>query len=92
MRAVKSVLIAAGALKRKFPNEDESVLMLRSINDVNTAKFLAYDLPLFKWIISDLFPGIKLPEIDYKRFMIAIENQLKIYKLQNIKYFTDKIV
>jgi dynein heavy chain len=56
MRAVKSIILAAGVLKRNEPNTDEAELCLRAISNCNIPKFVRPDIPLFKGIISDLFP------------------------------------
>uniref|UniRef100_A0A7S0PMT4 Dynein heavy chain n=1 Tax=Micromonas pusilla TaxID=38833 RepID=A0A7S0PMT4_MICPS len=92
MRAVIAVLRAAGNLKRKFVDEAEDVLMLRALTDVNLPKFLDQDVPLFRGILSDLFPGVKLPEIDYDNLNDALRNASAKAKLQPLDTFFEKII
>jgi len=51
LRAVKSVLVMAGNLKRQNPDLDENIVLIRAMRDSNIPKFLAKDLPLFSALI-----------------------------------------
>ena len=91
MRAVMAVLRAAGNLKQEQPEEDENVLCLRSIIDVNLPKFLAPDVPLFNGIVSDLFPGVKLPEVDYSIMDTMIRQVCVDWRMDPTDYFLGKV-
>eukprot|EP00941_MAST-03F_sp_MAST-3F-sp1_P004511 g4511.t1 len=97
MRAVMAVLRASNNLKRADMDRgtgdtDEDVLCLRAIMDVNYAKFLSHDLPLFNGIVGDLFPGVVLPEIDRTNQLRAMRKACKVLKLQPTSPFLTKVV
>lgn len=67
MRAVKSIILAAGTLKRTMnPDEDEYYLVLKAIRDCNIPKFTHKDVPLFEAILKDLFPTTQFKVADYE--------------------------
>ena len=51
LRAVKSVLVMAGSLKRANLTMLEDAVLIRAMKDANVPKFLRDDLPLFAAII-----------------------------------------
>ena len=57
---------------------------------MNLPKFLAHDLPLFKGIISDLFPGRSRPAIDYGPLKECLRLTNEAQGLQNTPWFIEK--
>ncbi len=92
MRAVKTVIVAAGNLKRADPDCDEEELMLRGLIDVNLPKFLSHDLPLFEGIMGDLFPGKTKPLVNYGSLDAAIRFVTSKRGLQPVPWFIGKVI
>ncbi len=92
MRAVKSILVTAGALKRKDQNLSEDVVLIRAMRDSNVPKFLREDVVLFMAIIQDLFPGLVLPDTNYGELVDAIESDLTKNNLQVVPEYAGKIL
>jgi dynein heavy chain len=92
MRAVRSVINAAGLLKAEEPEMDEFQLLLRALRDVNVPKFLKDDIPLFENIIIDLFPGTERPQVDYGDLGSAITAACAHFNVQEVTLFNQKIM
>ncbi|KAL1497384.1 hypothetical protein ABEB36_008364 [Hypothenemus hampei] len=90
MRAVKSVLLAAGALRRAYPKTEEAQLVLRAIIDVNLPKFLAQDVPLFTGIYQDLFPNVEVPAFERSELIECLVHEIKARNLQPTPQFVEK--
>ena len=92
LRAVKSVLVLAGGLKRANPDLAEELVLIRALRDSNVPKFLADDLPLFAAIVQDLFPGVEIPPNDYGELLVALEEEIDKAGLQKVPKFVNKVI
>ncbi|ELK30056.1 Dynein heavy chain 6, axonemal [Myotis davidii] len=92
MRAVKSVLVMAGSLKRENPDLNEDVVLIRALRDSNLPKFLTDDAILFSGIISDLFPGVQIPEHDYGILQSTIIDVMNGQNLQPETCMVKKVI
>jgi len=63
LRAIKSVLVVAGAMKRSSPDLDEDALLMRALRDTNTPKIVAADEVVFFGLLGDLFPKLDPPRV-----------------------------
>ncbi|KTG04987.1 hypothetical protein cypCar_00006303 [Cyprinus carpio] len=61
LRAIKSVLVVAGSLKREDRSRPEEQVLMRALRDFNLPKVVTSDVPIFLGLISDLFPLLDIP-------------------------------
>uniref|UniRef100_A0A8C0ZLW2 AAA+ ATPase domain-containing protein n=1 Tax=Castor canadensis TaxID=51338 RepID=A0A8C0ZLW2_CASCN len=92
LRALKSVLVMAGELKRGSADLPEDVVLMRALRDMNLPKFVFEDVPLFLGLISDLFPGLDCPRVRYPDFNDAVEQVLEDSGYVLLPVQVDKVV
>ncbi|OHT01787.1 Dynein heavy chain family protein [Tritrichomonas foetus] len=82
MRALKSVLVMAGASKRRSPDLSEDIILIRAMRDSNISKLLIDDAKLFDAIIGDLFPGVEFENESFDELTKAITKAIENRNLQ----------
>lgn len=87
-----ALLRYAGRKRRQFPNINEEEIVYLAMRDMNVARLTANDLPLFIGIMSDIFPGVSLPVIDYSEFKTCIDDFLREKGMQLIPIAAKKVI
>jgi dynein heavy chain 1 len=82
LRALKSVLVGAGRLRRVEPSSSERDLLIRSACDTVVPKLVVEDRPLFASLISGVFPGCSVRSFEDAKLSAALiqvctENKLE---------------
>ncbi len=93
LRALKSVLVLAGSLKRDNQDKTEEEVLYRALRDMNTPKFVFEDVPLFAGLLVDLFPGLDVPRVSFENLKVAIEQDYteRGNKPSNVKVFNSQV-
>ncbi|CAH8459226.1 unnamed protein product [Dicrocoelium dendriticum] len=106
LRALRSLLVMAGAMRRRNPNLREEQLLMRSLRDSNLPKLVHEDVPLFMGLIQDLFPGIEfetaplIPELvsaahsvlKYWQYSIVDEQVVKVVQLHETLQYRHSVM
>ncbi|MCL4419562.1 AAA family ATPase, partial [Patescibacteria group bacterium] len=93
LRALKSVLVMAGGLKRQYKDMPEDLVLMRCLRDSNMPKFVFEDVPLFAGLINDLFPGMDCPRVGYEDLKLAAVQDLeaKGFRCTDEAVFSDQV-
>ncbi|XP_069786102.1 dynein axonemal heavy chain 17-like isoform X3 [Narcine bancroftii] len=92
LRAIKSVLVVAGSLKRGDPNRPEDQVLMRALRDFNIPKIVTDDLPVFMGLIGDLFPALDVPRKRDIEFEQIVKQSILELHLQPEDNFVLKII
>ncbi|XP_045149226.1 dynein axonemal heavy chain 9 [Echinops telfairi] len=92
LRAIKSVLVVAGSLKRGDPDRPEDQVLMRSLRDFNIPKIVTNDMPVFMGLIGDLFPALDVPRRRDPNFEALVRKAIVDLKLQAEDNFVLKVV
>lgn len=86
-------LLRYGGRKRRLLSHlpEEQVVYL-AMRDMNIARLTAEDLPLFNGIMSDIFPSVSLPTVDYVEMIEAIKQSMTEKNLQPIPAAITKVI
>ncbi|NXO51687.1 DYH9 protein, partial [Aramus guarauna] len=92
LRAIKSVLVVAGSLKRSDPERPEDQVLMRSLRDFNIPKIVTDDVPVFMGLIGDLFPALDVPRKRDLNFESFVRQAVLDLRLQAEDNFVLKVV
>uniref|UniRef100_A0A8C4H1B1 Dynein heavy chain 9, axonemal n=1 Tax=Dicentrarchus labrax TaxID=13489 RepID=A0A8C4H1B1_DICLA len=92
LRAIKSVLVVAGSLKRGDPGRAEDQVLMRALRDFNIPKIVTDDMPVFMGLIGDLFPALDVPRKRDLDFEKHVKESILDLKLQAEDNFVLKVV
>ncbi|XP_014229978.1 dynein beta chain, ciliary-like [Trichogramma pretiosum] len=92
LRAIKSVLVVAGKLKRGDRNRPEDQVLMRALRDFNLPKIVTDDVPVFMGLIGDLFPALDVPRKRDMTFEADVRQATLDLKLQPEEGFVLKVV
>ncbi|XP_054265094.1 dynein beta chain, ciliary-like [Macrosteles quadrilineatus] len=86
LRAIKSVLVVAGSLKRGDRLRPEDQVLMRALRDFNIPKIVTDDMTIFMGLIGDLFPALDVPrkrDLDFEKQVRQAAIDLKLQPEDN---------
>ncbi|KAF5308522.1 hypothetical protein FQR65_LT06187 [Abscondita terminalis] len=92
LRSMVALLRYAGRKRRVHATFPEDQVVYLAMSDMNIAKLTANDLPLFKGIMSDIFPGVSIPIVDTEEMNNAMIAEFTLMGLQPLKNAMTKVI